>query len=247
MRVAIVGNFPKPFGGVATTCFYLTEQLTLSGHEVVFFDRSAHKEKIVPGGITEYFVVRKFSLTRLIFSVLLTPIQCISDKRLRILLPKITKVLLEKRPFRKNLRNSLQILLNIFKLIEIFKKDEIDVMHGHHASPETLCLMYFANYYLECPFVVTVYASEFTMAEKAMWKSDAVKVCRESDGVMCISNFTRGQMLEAGADPRNNFVVHLGVAREHFASTKPEKSDDVIYRYGLENRQNLILYVGWLT
>jgi len=244
LSIGIVGNLPKPFGGVATTCFHLANQLTNNGHNVYFYDRFPHPQKNLPPNLSEYLPSRKHNYT-FAFSSLLFIILKIQNAQLRnfvfILLREIKS--LKIRPFTKT---TISIFLQAIDIIQYFHGKDINVFHGHHAGLESFAALMVARYYLKCPFVVTVYASEFTMKTLRRWLPIAKYVCNEADIVICISNYTKEQMLQAGAKPKSVSVIPLGVDREHFRNPDQTARDSIMKKFSLQDDCPLILYTGWL-
>jgi glycosyltransferase involved in cell wall biosynthesis len=138
------------------------------------------------------------------------------------------------------------MLLRSVEMLRTFEGLNIEIMHGHRALHDAWVAQILAQYYFKCPFVVTMYTSEFTMQANQPWQQIAIDVCNRADAVECISQYAQDCMLKAGAAPRLAVVNYLGVEPAHFADPPPDKIQAVRQRFGISDDCPIILFTGWM-
>lgn len=242
----MVGNLPKPIGGVATTCYQQTYQLIAAGNQVSFYDRDRHPEKDCPAGLRKYIVTgtRKLSVAvRLISDI---PRRWLTEQSFRLFLSHLVHDILGYHLLTRSPAATLRMLLRSLEMLRTFEGLNIEILHAHHASFDAWVAQILAQYYFQCPFVVTVYTSEFTMRVHKPLRQVAIDVCNRADAVVCISQYAQDCMLKAGATPHRAVVNYLGVEPAHFADPSPDKIQAVRQRFGISGDCPTILYIGWL-
>lgn len=244
LRIGINGNLPQPYGGVATTCFHLTSQFLANGHSVYFYDRTAHYEKHRPDGLTDYTQTAMRKNIAILLAELLW--LALREKRFAALLFHFFQEALHLKLFRTNLKTTFRMLLTLLEMRKYFAGKQIDILYSQHALHESFAGLLLARHYFHCPFVVTVYASEFTMDANRVWLPMAVQICNQADAVVCISEYTRQRMLQAGATPKYASVFYLGADPVHFTPSNSDDMTAVSHRFGIVDSSPIILYTGWL-
>jgi glycosyltransferase involved in cell wall biosynthesis len=246
MRIGIVGNLPKPIGGVATTCFQQTCHLIAAGNEVSFYDCDRHPLKNRPVGLSRYTVTktRKFLFAlRLILDI---PRRWFTKRHFRVYFEHFIQDILRYQLIFRQPATTLRMLLRSLEMVGTFEGFNIDILIGHHALYDAWVAQLLAKYYFQCPFVVTVYTSEFTLPIQPPGRQIAIEVCNRADTVICISKYAQECMLKAGASPQKVLVNYLGVDPSHFIDPPEAKISAIRRKLGIDEDIPLILYTGWL-
>ena len=246
LRIGIVGNFPKPYGGVATTCYHQANQLIAAGHQVAFYDRNRHPEKHCPLGLKKYYVTatRKFYVSiRLVADI---PRQWFTNKSFRLFFSHLIQDSLRYHLLTRYPATAFRMLLRSLEMLRTFEGLNIEILHGHHALHDAWALQLLAQYYFRCPFVVTVHTSEFTMQSNQPWRQMAIDVCNRADAVVCVSQYAQDCMFKAGVAPDRVVVSYHGVAATHFADPSEDNILAIRQRFRIYKNYPLILYTGWL-
>lgn len=246
LRIGIIGNIPKPYGGVATTCYQQTTQLIAAGNQVSFYDRDRHPEKKPPTGLQKFTVTKTRNLPVALRLVADFIHLWFTKRSFRVFFSHIVQDILRYHWPTRYPSTALRMLLRSLEMIRTFEELNIEILHGHHALHDSWVAQLLAQSYFHCPFVVTVYASEFTMPVHKPWRKMAIDVCNRADAVVCISQYTRDCMLQAGAKPHRAVINYLGVEPAHFADPSPDKIQAVRQRFGISDDCPMILYIGWL-
>lgn len=244
LRIGMVGIWPYPIGGVAATCFNLSRQLGMQGHEVFFVDSQEEIEKLEVNSLRGYRVLNKSPLRAL--GMLLLGFSGILGRRIRYLLWKSASEIIKSSYFRIHPRISVISLFRILQIGEWFENKGIDILHSHHAGILSWQSLMVARHLLDCPFVVTVYASEFTMQSNREMLPVAVTVCDRADAIMSISKHTMSQMQRAGIQNNNTSVIYLACEQAHYMRTEETARDSIRKKLRLSPFVPVILYVGWL-
>lgn len=246
IRIGFLGNLPKPYGGVATTCYQLTEQFLAKGHCVYFHDRTFSSEKDLPAGLTGYKMTERRSLVfaakqfaNAIFRRALT------DARYRGFLTALISGMARLR-LSLLAKSSLSIVLEAIELAEFLNAHQPQVVHSQHAGVSSFAALVVAQHYLRIPFIVTVHSSEFTMAAHARWLPLARHVVNQADAVVCVSNYSKTQTLQSGATPSFVTVVYHGVNPIHFKPVEETFCQMVTEKFQIFSGQKVILFTGWL-
>lgn len=247
MRIGIVGNIPKPFGGVATTCLQQAQQLIAAGNEVSFYDRDRHPEKFPPPGLKKYVVTRTRKIPVLLKLMFDIPRRWLTNQSFRTFLNRWVRDSQRYHLFTQYPATALRMLLRSIEMIWAFEEQKVEVIHAHRALHDAWAAQLLAQYYFQCPFVVTMYTSEFTMPENQPWRQMVLDICNRADAVVCISQYARDCMLKGGAVPKFEVINYLGVEPVHFADPPVEKIKAVRERFGMNDGCPIILYVGWLV
>lgn len=243
-RIGMAGIWPYPIGGVATTCFDLSTELSRRGYDVFFIDSEEDVEKLEMLCLREYKLLSSLRLRNI--GLLLHGFCGIRGKRIRYLLWKSALEIIKSSFFRGNPKQFIVSLLRIMEIGEWFENRQVDVLHGHHAGLLSWQVLMVARYLLSCPFVVTVYASEFTMQSKSYMLPVAVDVCNRADAIMCISKYTMTRMQRAGVQNSRTLVIYLACRQEHYRRTEEDYREIVRRKLGLSPLVPTILYTGWL-
>lgn len=247
MRIGIVGNLPEPYGGVATTCYQQTYHLIAAGNQVSFYDRDRHPEKHPPAGLSTYSVTRTRKLLVALRLVSDFPCRWIAERPFRVFFSHFVQDSHRYHLLIRYPATALRMLLRSLEMIRVFKGQNIEILHGHRALHDAWAAQLLAQDYFTCPFVVTMYTSEFTMQANQPWRKMAIDVCNRADAVVCISQYSQDCMLKAGATPHRAVINYLGVDPAHFADPSPEKIQAVRQRFGISDDDIIILYIGWLV
>jgi glycosyltransferase involved in cell wall biosynthesis len=246
MKIGIVGNLPKPIGGVATTCYQQANLLISAGNQVFFYDRIRHPEKHYPPGISNYSNAAPRKFWNILKLILDFPRRWFTTERFRSFFSHWIRDLFHYHILFRYPVISFSTLLHSLEILRTFEGQDIDLFHGHHALYDSWTTQLLAQYYFRRPFIVTVYTSEFTMQFYQPWRQIVIDVCNRADAVVCISQYARECMFMAGASPRKVTVNYLGVESFHFADPSENHVQAVRQRFGLDQATPLILYTGWL-
>jgi starch synthase len=246
MRIGIIGNLPKPIGGVATTCYQQTNLLISTGNQVYFYDIIRHSEKYNPPGLSHYSVTAYRQLWGILKLTVDIPHRWFTISRFRSFFHQWIHDVFHYNLLFRHPTTALSTLLRSLEMIQAFDGQNIDILHGHHALHDAWVAQILAHYYFKCPFIVTVYTSEFTMQLYQPWQQIVIDVCNRADAVVCISQYARECMLKAGASPQKVVVNYLGVESSHFDEPPEDKIQAVRLRFGIHENIPVILYTGWL-
>ncbi len=244
LKIGMAGIWPYPIGGVAATCFNLSGQLAKQGHQVYFIDGQEGEEKRDTGSLCGYKILARLHLRDL--WMLLQGFCGVCGKRIRRLLWKSAFEIVKSPYFRIHLKASAVSLLRVMEIGKWFDDKGIDILHGHHAGIFSWQVLMVARYLLNCPFVVTVYVSEFTMPSNHEMLPVAISVCDRADAIMCISKHTMAQMQKVGIQNNHVSVIYLACDQEHYTHTEDSYQESVRQKFNLYPRIPKILYVGWL-
>jgi glycosyltransferase involved in cell wall biosynthesis len=245
LSIGMAGLWPYPIGGVATTCYHLSKELSSHGHQIFFFDNSPHSSKLDTLGLAGY-TTKSTKWVQQALMVLLTAIG-LRRKRFRPLLINSIKEMIEISYFWHRPHRLLKCLIYIVEMAEYWDKKNIDLLHGHHAGFLSWATLMVAKHFLKCPLVLTVYTSEFTMSVNQPFLPVAIRLCNNADVVMCISNYTRTRATQAGCENPNMFVVHLACDQAHYTIQEPGLLNRVQTELDIAADIPMILYVGHLV
>lgn len=226
IRVAIVGNLPKPFGGVATHCYYLAKELARKDIDVLFIDTHIHKEKFISSSIE--YCVSNLSPKDIFYLI----------RRPFLLITVFRKILKFKRC--TGLREMYTTIKTCLKILTAARKDHVDIIHSQHCLLRTLAAI-IAGKILKKSVVITVHGGEF--AHEATYKkySSAIDYnVREADAVIAVSKFTKKKMIARGVT-RKVYVVHNGVDIEKYYSIPDIQADK------MKRNNRIVLTVAHLS
>ena len=246
LAIGMIGNLPEPYGGVSTTCYYLTRNMMKLGVRVCFYDRSYNPNKHLPEGLFDYYITSIHKARFLVFLTANIFKQLNNNPQMRVLLNEFFRIVQQNSQLRNRPKIVLTLLFKMVEIAQFFQDKPIHLLHGQHAGIESLISLLIAKYYLYIPFVVTVHASEFTMISNRRWLYIAQMVCREADAVMCNSYYTCQQMNASGVFPNIASVIHLGVNEEQFLPPELSDIDAVRNRFNLPVSVPIVLFTGWL-
>jgi glycosyltransferase involved in cell wall biosynthesis len=213
------------------------------GHNVFFYDTYAHSHKVSLPRLTEYAVAPHLNSVTSARLALEFVREALFNRRLLAFVKELVAEVLRLGLPKMSLKASLIVALRALHMWHFFRDREIDLFHGQHASWDALATLMLAKHYFKRPCLVTVFGSEFTMAENQKFLTVAEHICTRSDAVMCISGYTRDRMVGAGIVPRSE-VIYLGVDPKHFAGETSSRSSDS--SLPATDDPPLVLYVGWL-
>lgn len=201
MKVLLVGNLPKPFGGVATHCYYLAQELAKQNVSVILLDTHPHNKKSIPEGIQYEQVQFSFlDICRLI----LMPFMLIS------IIAKLVrfKPYVGFRAIYKTFKISVKIVL-------INKATNFDMIHTQHCLLRSLGAVIVGKA-LKKTTAVTVHGGEIAhdiTYEK--YKKPIHYNLNEAHIVITVSEFTKQKIFSKGIN-RTIHVVHNGVDTEKY-------------------------------
>lgn len=225
----MVGSFPKPYGGVATHCYYLSQELTKEGNEVLFLDTEAHTDKDVPFGV-RHFLLHPISL-RYIFS------NCFFQKKHRQYLYQLTKILGLHR--LKNIHYALSVISILHK---IHLEHNFTHIHSHHVGIRSLAAFIFAkknNLF----FVLTAHGAEITIGEN--WEREKRLISfllQNNTQVITVSEFTSHFIKKRGFKGKINIIPN-GIDPQLFRS-KLEILAQLREKYKIRTDQKTILFLS---
>jgi len=236
LRVCMVGSLPLPLGGVATTCYNLSDQLHKLGVDVTFFDTNRNVRKIVPGGIYDYEMLEHLSVLKGVLWI----VRSVFSLSSILLLGRLSR---ECFRYSKNLGigGILGVSVIASFLFNKLSKKRVDIIHTHHAYPRSLSALIVGNS-LGIPVVVTIYASEFTSEKIKQRRPIATHICNAADRVISISKHTRDTAIMNGVVNAVE-VIYLGVDTSSFHGSYD--ASELKRRFNI-NKEKVILYVGSL-
>jgi colanic acid/amylovoran biosynthesis glycosyltransferase len=134
-------------------------------------------------------------------------------------------------------RYSYPILANPAPLQEIFRDEEIDVVHAHF-GPEGMYSRSAARR-LGLPHIVSLYGYDITVTSKALFATGRPsflhyslkrgKLLRGESTFICVSEYIRRKAVELGMDPSRSVVIPVGVDTVEFAQTPVPAEPKVVH------------------
>jgi phosphatidylinositol alpha-1,6-mannosyltransferase len=226
----MVGSFPRPIGGVSNVCFHLCQELSKKNVIINFVDTNFNTDKTVPQGV-KIHMVKPFSL-RIIKCLLFHPLLILNCLTRFVILVKTLRIL-----------SDISSIIGIVnEILEINKKEHIDIIHTHHAYPRSFASLIVGKY-LKLPVVVTVYCSEFTEEPFTQKYLKLVKyITFKADKVIAISEFTKRQAIEKEGQ-RDIEVIPCGVDSKKF--NPRYNTTELAKKYSITGN-TIVLFVGWL-
>lgn len=197
----MVGNLPKPFGGVATHCYNISRELSKKRIDIIFIDTHFNKEKSIPSGI-KYFAV-KLSAKEILQNIL-QPF---------LLVSVIQQILKFKRG--AGFREIFRTIKLCLKIVGIDKKFHVDIIHSHHCLLRTTAAL-IAGKLRKKPVIMTVLGAEFS--HDLIFRKYRCSIeynVREVTRIICGSKFTRAKMVSRGVK-RHVYVIPHGVDLDKF-------------------------------
>ena len=181
--VMIVGNLPKPFGGVATHCYFLSQELYKNSIDVIFVDTHLNKEKFIPFGIKYYTVT--FSIKDICQNIFRP-----------ILFTTIIREILKFKQYA-GFREIFMTIKTCLKVIDVGKKHNIDIIHSQHCLLRSLAAVIAAKS-LRKPVVITIHGSEFSYEPIFnKYRGPIEYNTKEATAVIAVSNFTKGKIIKS--------------------------------------------------
>lgn len=197
--VLLVGNLPKPVGGVATHCYQLASHLSALGVRVIFLDTHQNSDKNIPQNI-EYRGLPAIGLRRSAAFLL----------NIRLSFTLGSCCLKYARTLgRCQIIRIWQIAQAVSELLK--KHPEIALIHSQHCNTVSLAAAIVAGLKRK-PLVVTAHGAEFSY--KPQWQQYRrviAEVCRRARCLVAVSQSTLGWVQKRGITCRT-FVVYNGVA-----------------------------------
>ncbi len=175
--------------------------------------------------------------------VLTYPHPEIKDKR-----PDLEGVHVETAPTVnvKGLRGSLFFISAIFKLIQMVRKHDIQLIHAHFLIPPGLIAVIVAGI-MNKKVAVTVHGSDiFILASNPILKTIIKYVLRKADYIAVVDHVIQEKLMELKVDGLEDKVkvTHNAVDLEKF---KPHIKSDFPEETGLDPQKPFILFVGNLV
>ncbi len=136
-------------------------------------------------------------------------------------------------------KNILTAPFRIFKLRQVLKKLEPDILHARSRVPAWLT--YLANKKLHFPFVTTVHGLNSINAYS--------KVMTKGDKVITVSEVVRDYIIKGyGVDKNKITVIQRGVDTKKFSEDTIDRSfiEDFLHKYGLKDKF-IVTSVGRVT
>jgi glycosyltransferase involved in cell wall biosynthesis len=228
MRVCFVGSVPKPYGGVASHSYHLTEALARLGVHVEFIDTRLSEDKNIPPGV-HYHQIANLNFPSILKQVLKLP-------RLFRCLPDIIKCL---RCLR--LRELVKVVYIIIALLDDDRAGGADLLHAQHMNERAFATWLAAKKHNR-PLVVTAHCAEFT--DEAFWSRCSRLVRYTMDqarSAIVVSQFTHQCMVSRGGTG-DVHVIPNGVDADFFRPGLDVQ--ELRARHGLTGDENVILFVG---
>jgi glycosyltransferase involved in cell wall biosynthesis len=213
-------------GGVATHCYYLTQELQRQGIEVTFFDTFRRDGKKLPSGVRYSIMDYKFWKINLFLFL---------TEGGNLLMKSVLFAIKFFPCFTyKELIKFFVIIVNLFVL---FRHNRPTVIHSHHAYPRSLAAIIIGKHY-KIPCVLTIHASE--LVNKRLIKL-AKFVIQNADRVISVSAHTK-KLAQRQRITKDIYVIPNGVSFERVDrdDTRPRN------KYSLEGKE-VILFVGALV
>lgn len=240
MKICIVGDLPKPTGGVAIRCYQITRQFTEMGNEVFFYDTSLCHPKSIPNGVSKY---RCFNRSYEYASRVLLE-QFYKEILLRCHPPIISKLISSFLSFQcikySTLKDCLRTLIQAIDLYKFIYKSPPDIIHSHHAGNRTHAALIVGKI-LKIPTGVTIHASSFTHRKSNIQK--ATILCNIADFVIAVSEKTKNIIIQSGV----RSLVEVVYNAVDFQKFNPSyNSEKLKAKLNITKDEKVILYVGWL-
>jgi len=246
MNVLMLGNVPPPYGGVAVHVEGLCQHLSKTDKVYLLADRPLDRAK---SSIRNGYKVYRPLVT---VADADTPIG-IKDVFQTILLNakeyhfgciKIWSTYLLQFPLfvHYGIRTDIEMLYAL-PLYEILKKQDIDLIHAHHASDRAFRALWLSTLMRKkVPLVVTMHRGEFESQNKK--SINLVKVIlRKANKLVAVSNLVKQTAIDFGALASKVVVIPNGVNTSLF---RPIELRGLKDKYGIDH-DKIILFVGGLT
>ncbi len=248
LTIGMVGPWPPPLGGVATACVEISLALARLGHAVHVIDTAAADGAGMVKAATDG--LRGFSGCERVDAVdaarALLGLVGGRGRRRGALLVQTLRAALRLSWFRRRPRHVAAALVHVDRMASWLGAARVTAIVGHHAGISSWEGMMVARHYIHCPFLVVIYASEFTMEVNRPLLPVALAVCAAASGLVSISRYTKSCAIAAGVRNPAHHVVALGCDPRHFLPTNEANRHAVCRRLGLIDGRPLILYVGWM-
>lgn len=201
LRLLLVGNLPKPYGGVATYCYYLSRELSKKGIKVYFIDTHTNSKKEIPLHISYFATLLTFTDILQIISkpfIFITTIQALLRFK-------------QYMGFRE-LARTIKLCA---KVIILVKKYDINIIHSQHCLLRTLACV-IAGKVTKKPVFMTVMAAEFSHEEIfRRYYGPIIYNTNNVAEIITISQFSKKKMLAKGVQ-RTIHVIPIGVDTDKF-------------------------------
>ena len=142
-------------------------------------------------------------------------------------------------------KNPITIFLNIFRLLNVIRKDQIDIIHVRSRAPAWSC--FFASKFSGKKFISTFHGSyNFNSFIKKFYNSIMLRM----DGTIAISRFIENQIKnQYSVTPKNLKVIYRGINTKIFNSNNVnlERIEQLKKEYLLGSDSIKILLPGRLT
>lgn len=247
LNILMLGCIPPPYGGVSVHVENLCRELTKMDNIYLLADRPLDKIKSnIYDGYTVYrplvtvpntnapISIRDFFETTLL-NVRGYGFDCVKSWGEHLLQSPIF--------IYYGLRTEIEMLYAL-PLHEILNTRNVDVIHAHHACSRAYrALLACRLVKKRLPLVVTLHRGEFESRKKK--QNNLVKlVLKKADKLIAVSNLVKQLAVNFSASTDRIVVIPNGVNTNLFS---PLKSAGLKARYGIEEDETLILFVGALT
>ncbi len=142
-------------------------------------------------------------------------------------------------------KNPITIFLNIFRLLNVIRKDQIDIIHVRSRAPAWSC--FFASKFSGKKFISTFHGTyNFNNIMKKFYNS----IMLRTDGTIAISEFIESQIKnQYSITPKYLKVIYRGINTKIFNSNKvnSERIEQLKKQYSLGSDSIKILLPGRLT
>ncbi len=224
MNICLLGQYPPHIGGVSSHTYLLSRELVERGDKVYVLTYPHPEIKDSKNGIKD-----------------ITPE--IKDKN-----PDLENIHVETAPTVnvKGLRGSLFFISAIFKLIQMVRKHDIQLIHAHFLMPPGLIAVIVAGM-MNKKVAVTVHGSDiFILASNPLLRTIIKYVLRKADYVAVVDNALKEKLIELNVDGLEDKVkvTHNAVDLEKFNT---HIKSDFTEEMGLDPQKPAILFVGNLV
>jgi glycosyltransferase involved in cell wall biosynthesis len=150
-----------------------------------------------------------------------------------------------------NSKNPIVIFLNIFRLIKIIKKYQINIIHARSRAPAWSG--YYACKWTNCRFITTfhgTYSTNLFFKSYSPLKKKYNSIMTKSDKIIAVSNFVKDNILQNYYCDENKIkVIHRGVDLEYFSANNisDERIKNIKKTLNLPKNKKIILLPGRFT
>lgn len=163
--------------------------------------------------------------------------------RFRWLKPKKFRALVHFNGIKDYLRLTTYLISLFLKLINIIRKNNIDVIHSHSAVP-TGFVSIFVSKILRRPHFITVHGMDVNDCIKhPIIKYFVLFALNNCDTVIVVSDHLKKKLISTGIYRKKIKILRNAINLNRF---KPIRNYEIRERYKITNQEILILFVGYL-